>query len=57
MLRVVAADLIAYRFFDFAHAVDLVQAENIWRARAGRDSKRGVPDQGAPGAAPPRVAR
>ena len=40
MLRVVAADLIAYRFFDFAHAVDLVQAENIWRARAGRDSAR-----------------
>ncbi len=39
-LRVVAADLVAYRFFDFAHAVDLVQAESIWRAQAGRDSAR-----------------
>ena len=36
----VAADIVAYRFFDFAHAVDLVRAESIWRLRAGGDSAR-----------------
>ena len=39
-LRVVAADVIVYRLFDFAYAIDLVRAESIWQAQTGGGSAR-----------------
>lgn len=38
--RVAAGEVIAYRLFDIAYAVDLVRAEAIWSARPGVGSAR-----------------
>ncbi len=38
--RVATGEVIAYRLFDLAYAVDLPGAEAIWRARPGADSAR-----------------
>ena len=38
--RVVAGDIIAYRLFDLAYAVDLGRAEALWNARPGAGSAR-----------------
>ena len=39
-LRVTAGEVIAYRLFDVAFAIDLVRAEAIWSARPGAGSAR-----------------
>src|ERR1700712_5715897 len=39
-LRVTAGEVIAYRLFDIAFAIDLVRAEAIWNARPGAGSAR-----------------
>ncbi len=39
-MRVLAGEVIAYRLFDLAYAIDLVRAEALWQARTGAHSAR-----------------
>ena len=39
-VRVLAGEVIAYRLFDVAYAIDLGQAEALWQARVGATSAR-----------------
>ncbi len=39
-VRVLAGEIIAYRLFDVAYAIDLGRAETLWQARAGATSAR-----------------
>ena len=39
-MRVLAGEIIVYRLFDIAYAIDLGRAETLWRARAGATSAR-----------------
>lgn len=39
-MRVLAGEIIAYRLFDIAYAIDLGRAEALWQSRAGTTSAR-----------------
>ena len=39
-MRVLDGEIIAYRLFDLAYAIDLVRAETLWQARPGAGSAR-----------------
>ena len=39
-MRVITGEVIAYRLFDLAYAIDLGRAEALWQARAGARSVR-----------------